>query len=164
MLITLGIFAASVLGSYLLTSNWAANMGVACIASALASLVFMVELMRKGGKPGPVLLLATGAMGIALALHVVFTANYTIAQHRALSVANACEAYRADNKAYPRQLSELVPKYMANIPVAKYTLMYGQFHYDGHLVFFTSEPGMPMPAYSLAKKEWTSTRVYRDVK
>ena len=139
-------------------------MAVAFLVSALASLVLIVELIRKKGKASSSLFLSVGSACIAAALYGVFMANYAVARHRTLDVAKACEAYKVDKKAYPKELSSLVPKYMVEIPVAKYTIMYGQFHYDGRLLFFANEPGMPMPAYDLAKKEWTSTTVYSDIK
>jgi len=163
MHIIISILAASLLGSYLLTSNWAATFIAALICSVLSLLVLTVELIRKNGKAGPSLYLAVGSACIGVALYGAFMANYAIARHRTLEIAAACEEYRADTKSYPKELSILVPKYIAAIPWAKYTIMYGQFHYDGFKVFFSNEPGMPMPAYDLAKKEWTSTPVFSNV-
>lgn len=164
MHIIISILAASVLGAYLITSNWAATMIVSLLVAALSSIAFVIGKVTNGKSNGLTSVMLVSAMGLAVVLYGVFMGNYALAQHRTLDISAACEAYKVDKKVYPKELSALVPKYLGEIPWAKYTIMYGQFHYDGSKVFFTTEPGMPMPAYDLAKKEWTSTTVYGDVK
>jgi hypothetical protein len=56
---------------------------------------------------------------------LIFTSNSLnnkIARSRAAMLIATCEEYRDKNSEYPENLSDLVPDFIKEIPVAKYTL------------------------------------------
>jgi hypothetical protein len=60
-----------------------------------------------------------------------------VAETNAQRIVAACEEYHAANGCFPRDLYELVPKYMNSVPVAKYCLG------SGSLFFYTSTSSGP---------------------
>jgi hypothetical protein len=67
-----------------------------------------------------------------LAAVTVFGSNALqnrMADRRAIKIGNACLAFQAKYRRYPRRLDELVPAFRPSVPVAKYTLGGSGFFY-----------------------------------
>jgi predicted PurR-regulated permease PerM len=81
----------------------------------------------------------------AVVLVFVFNAvNNSIAQSRAEMLVSAVKAFNAKNQRYPESLQELVPDYVQEVPVAKYTLISSKFWYsasnDNAMLFYMKMP------------------------
>ena len=103
------------------------------------------------------------ACGIYLLMSLlIFTSislNNKIARSRAEMLIETCEKYKKKNNEYPENLSDLVPDFISEIPVAKYTLNSNRFFYisskDSHLLFYMAMPPFGRPTYSFEKQKWT---------
>ncbi len=78
---------------------------------------------------------------LALSYNVI---NNQIAQGRAEELVRNINQYHNDRGAYPETLQDLVPDYAEAVPVAKYTLFFGEFWYLNHdervWLFYTDLP------------------------
>jgi hypothetical protein len=72
-----------------------------------------------------------------------------------------CEEYKKKNDDYPENLSDLVPDFIDEIPVAKSTLGSNRFFYitskDSHFLSYTAMPPFGKPRYSFEKQKWAYT-------
>jgi hypothetical protein len=121
-----GIFLAiAFLNDILLDGSWIMT-GFFCALCALVSLVLIaigvcrhLAFMRR--------------LALWLVLLVVAIANSwvqtAVAQHNAARVIHACDAYRAAHGEYPKQLADLVPRFLAKVPSARYCLRDNGFFY-----------------------------------
>lgn len=109
----------------------------------ICSIWFVVALFR--GALGN----ASAAVSWARILLPAFTAllvyaNYNLQEKIALShaaiIIQACERYRTDNGTYPKELPDLVPRYLSAVPRAKYSLesnfIYSSSDETTHLMFW----------------------------
>ncbi len=94
--------------------------------------------------------------------------NTELAKERALAVAEALEAYHAQQQKYPANLSELCPKYLDSIPFPKYCLFclftIASDHHYTYMYFpeqhpeptfsFVSDPPFGRWFWNFEKKEW----------
>lgn len=101
-------------------------------------------------------------LGIYLsAVALVFTLNTLnnkIARNRAEVLVSAVKSFHTENQRYPKSLEELMPKYVEQIPLAKYTLMFNKFGYktsenDTYLMY-TDMPPFGRPIYSFPRGTW----------
>lgn len=97
-----------------------------------------------------------GAVVLVVGLNAL---NLWIAQRRADEVVAAVKAYRADHGAYPRTLGALVPRYLEEVPRAKYTLTFHKFQYipseNSPLLMYIGLPPFGRPVYSFARNAWS---------
>lgn len=91
----------------------------------------------------------------------VFLANYSnneLARYRAETLILAIEKYHQDTGHYPENLSKLVPAYIPNVPLAKYTVMFNEFRYinqkDTRSLYYVALPPFGRPTYSFNQKSW----------
>jgi len=96
---------------------------------------------------------------VAVILVFMFNAaNNAIAKRRAEVLVSAVKAFHAKNQRYPKSLGELVPDYVEQIPLAKYTLLFNHFMYHGSgqdaTLFYMELPPFGRPTYSFARNEW----------
>jgi len=84
--------------------------------------------------------------------------NNKIAQSRAEQLVTAIKAYRQAENQYPNELKDLVPKYIPMVPLAKYSMMYNEFHYSGkyHFLLYVSFPPFTRPSYFFDRNEWAT--------
>lgn len=76
-------------------------------------------------------------------------------------VIEGCRSYEADRGELPGQLSDLVPGYLDAIPVAKLTLMYGNFTYwsepsDTHTLEYVVVPPFGRRLYNFENDAWST--------
>lgn len=90
--------------------------------------------------------------------------NYRVSQANARVIIEACERYRDKTGEYPAELRDLVPAYLPEVPVARYTVMSGGFYYhrdrspsgsDYRLVFIYESP-FARSVYSSVDRGWHS--------
>ena len=91
----------------------------------------------------------------------VFGANYlnnALARSRAEVLVTAARQYEARHHRLPDKLQDLVPDFIPEVPLAKYTLMFNDFHYisregwHGHL--WVSIPPFGRPTYRFEENKW----------
>jgi len=86
--------------------------------------------------------------------------NNKIARSRGEMIIAACEKYKDKNHEYPEKLSALVPDFINEIPVAKYTLMTSSFSYlsytkDSHSLLYINLWPFGRWVYPLEDQKWT---------
>lgn len=95
----------------------------------------------------------------ALLVLVMNYGNNQMARSRAENLAAAVEAFHRDQQRYPHRLDELVPRYLPRLPLAKYTLIFNEFHYipgeQNPGLLYVELPPFGRPVYSFQRKEWS---------
>lgn len=95
--------------------------------------------------------------GTALAIAIVIYVNLHIAEVRSGQVISACESFKVAIGRYPQNMSELVPRYVSKIPLAKYTFYGSQFIYisaDNRHSLAYSAFGLGKRTYSFELHRW----------
>ncbi len=94
----------------------------------------------------------------AIAIMATININNHLARQRATRLIEAIDIYRAGNGRYPLALEALVPRYIAAIPRAKYTLAFSQFVYqqfDRRAVLgYVEVPPFGRPCFDFAQRRW----------
>lgn len=89
---------------------------------------------------------------------VLNAANNQMAKSRAEVLVSTIKSFHEKNLRYPKSLAELVPDYVEQVPVAKYTLMFNQFGYykteQGASLYFVSLPPFGRPIFSFPNNKW----------
>ena len=137
------------------------NQGV---ISALIGVVAMLILVPRASlAKDPALRrlrLAKAAIVLAAALSVLGLnwANNRLARHRAESLIVAVDAFKQKNQRYPTKLDELVPNFIADVPVAKYAFVSSKFYYyaspDSHVLLYMKLPPFGRATYDFEKNKW----------
>ena len=139
------------------------NLGII----ALITLVFALPIMIIGAlfcrKNKLLLKKRLTACGIYLLMSIlIFTSifiNNKLARSRAEMLIATCERYKDKNSEYPESLSNLVPDFINEIPVAKYTLNSNNFFYisskNSHFLSYTTMPPFGRQMYSFEEQKWT---------
>ena len=85
-------------------------------------------------------------------------ANNQIAQSRADVLVSAVKNFYSENQRYPQSLNDLVPRYVEQIPSAKYTLTFNEFRYvnseRGVYLEYMEVPPFGRPYFSFNKGQW----------
>lgn len=121
---------------------------------------FLYSLMKSASsRPGWRLALLRIAIP-ALTLGLVLTNNALqskIAETNAAKIISACEEFHAATGAYPKNLAELVPKYMRSVPRAKYCLTFSEFLYSDRtpMLFWYSVPPFGRKIYYFEERRWS---------
>jgi len=126
---------------------WQVVSGLANVASSKTSETRKLVLARMG-----IFVFA------AVAVFSFNAFNKKIAQSRAEQLVTAIKAYRQAENKYPDKLKDLVPEYIPKVPLAKYSMMYNEFHYSGkyHFLFYVSFPPFTRPSYFFDRNEWAT--------
>lgn len=130
--------------------------GSILMASIFCPIWFVVSLLKSAiRRPGWGLTLARILIPV-LTLSLVKANNafqLGVAETNGQRIVAACEQYHAANARFPRNLDELVPKYMNSVPVAKYCLGPGsRFFYS------SSASGSAMLAWEIVSPHYR--RIY----
>jgi hypothetical protein len=84
--------------------------------------------------------------------------NNLIAHKRAELLISAINTYHAKNHRYPQKLQDLTPEFVAKVPRAKYTLLFGEFSYflsgENAFLFFVDFPPHGRPIYRFPDNRW----------
>ena len=96
--------------------------------------------------------------GVA-ALGIIVYGN-VIARERAEKLIVAVEQFHAKHGRYPKRLEEVVPAFIADIPVAKYVLIADKFIYFGsdsrHSLMYVFAPPFGRHVYTFEERQWTT--------
>lgn len=138
------------------------NLGIIALITVMIVLPAMIIKALMSWKNKPLLKKQFAACGIYFLMSLlIFGSNYLnnqIARSRAEMLIETCEKYRNKNNEYPESLTDLVPDFISEIPVAKYTLNSNRFYYisseDSHSLFYMAVPPYGRPTYSFEKKKW----------
>jgi len=127
----------------------------AAVAAGLGLLAAyrFVKGQKKPAGAGAAKALIFAAMTV-VALGMDF-ANKTIARGRAEDIIAACRSYKDKTGAYPETLQALVPEYLKAVPRAKYTVLWGAFHYGEGRLAWMLVPMTVMPSYDLNAGKWS---------
>ncbi len=103
------------------------------------------------------LLFSVTAVAIMATIHI----NNHVARLRAERLIAAIDLYHASQGRYPLALEALVPRYIAAIPRAKYTLAFNQFLYHQHLsaarLGYVEVPPVLRPCFDFGQRRWHET-------
>jgi hypothetical protein len=84
--------------------------------------------------------------------------QYRIATANAPRVVAACEEFHAANGRFPKNLDELVPRYLPSVPRAKYCLACGEFQYwnseERPILVWYVVPPFGRKIYSFEDRRW----------
>jgi hypothetical protein len=146
-----------------LVDAFIANQGVIAFLTGawLAFITLPRALFLKrfaGTRPARLRNIAIGWVAVVL-VFALNLANNRLARDRAQLVVAAVEGFHAGEKRYPRNLEELVPKYLDRVPLAKYTLLFNDFRYfssgaDEATLTYTALPPFGRPLYNFKRKRW----------
>jgi hypothetical protein len=125
-----------------------------------AVIILPVSLVRGFRSKNPARLLWLRALlpiALVLATWATIFVNLKVAESRAKRVISACEAFATDHGgAYPHDLRELVPRYLSDVPDAKYTLLANKFYYfehqNQHTLLYVAIPPFGRRTYDLERK------------
>lgn len=100
-----------------------------------------------------------GIYGLAvIAVFAFNAANNQLAHHRAEVLIEAINHYQQKHQAYPQTLNDLVPEFIDEVPLAKYTLSSDRFYYgvvEGKpALFYVSFPPFGRPTYNFSTGKW----------
>ena len=144
----------------LIDALWLNQGGLAFLVGAFVLLVGLPRSLLR--KFAPTRLQHLRNLGIYLsAVVLVFGLNHLnnqISQNRADILVSAVKNFYSENQHYPQSLNDLVPKYVEQIPSAKYTLMFNEFRYvnseRGVYLEYTELPPFGRPHFSFYEDQW----------
>lgn len=128
------------------------TLAVAAVLGLLSAYRFIKADRPRAGSAARKALIFVGTFAVGIGLDI---ANKKIAMSRAETIITACRAYKARTGAYPDTLQALVPGYLKAIPRAKYTVLWGKFHYGEGRLAWTVIPMTVMPSFDLNVGEWS---------
>lgn len=149
------IFMLAVASVYLVSGVQFIPQMISIMTMCLLALAAFV-LLALGRKPLArdlgIQALAFGAL--AVLLYGGIKLDNSLARRGAVRLAAACEEYKAKTGAYPETVRELVPGYLAKMPRARHTIMWGQYAVVGDKVMFLLEPGLLAHSYEISSGAW----------
>ncbi len=157
------VHAGMALMLFLAAAVFMDSLSLALISFVIA--VIWVSTRKEDRYKGRVRLAVIGVY--ALMVVMVFAMkgiNYRVSQANARVIIEACERYKGKTGEYPAELRDLVPAYLPEVPVARYTVMSGGFYYhrnrgpsggDYRLVFIYESP-FARSVYSSVDRGWRS--------
>lgn len=149
----LALFAADAL---LLGQGLFAALLLVTVCGWLLPKALLLHKVRRDARP--TVRLAVLFMATAVAIMATINANNHLARRRAAQLIQAVDLYRAAHGRYPLVLDALVPRYIASVPRAKYTLAFSQFFYqqDGARarLSYVEVPPFARPCYDFAQRRW----------
>jgi hypothetical protein len=134
--------------------------GTYMLSALICPVWFILSTMKNAvERPGWRLALLRIAIP-ALTLAVVLANNslqWRIAEANSTEIIAACEAFHAANGTYPKTLGELVPRYMASVPRAKYCLIFGEFVYfpEQPMLMWYAIPPYGREIYNFEERRWS---------
>ena len=146
----------SVVGYFTLSEIHVAGLMCSLVVISELVLALVKKLVHRQPEAKAHLINAAGVL-IVLAFTVSIAVVDRRAMHkRAEIVVAAIEKFETDKKALPDTLKELVPAYLAEIPHAKHTLLWGAFIYrkEAGKLYWVATPAFLTLQYDLKTKEW----------
>ena len=156
-------FALFVLDAFVMGQGLVAAVILLCVGAWLLPKAYLFSLAGRNSRP---ILRFAGALAIA-AVAIMSTINFNnrVAQDRAEGLVAAIESYRSVNGSYPADLDQLVPGYVEDVPIAKYTMSFNRFVYlnrgDRAFLGYVDIPPFGRPYYDFLAKRWRYLEVSR---
>jgi hypothetical protein len=151
----------SLVGSLILLTFDAALSGSFLMSILVCPVWFLVSLARNLiRRPGwkvalSRIMLPAVTLGLVLANSSL---QSSIAAANAQRIIDACEQFRVANGTYPSKLDELVPRHLASVPRAKYSLALGEFRYwkykEDSSLMWVAIPPYGRRIYSFERRRW----------
>lgn len=149
-------FALFVLDAFVMGQGLVAAVILLCVGACLLPKAYLFSLAGRNNRP--ILRIAGGLVIAAVAIMLTINFNNRVAQDRAERLVAAIESYRAVNGSYPVDLDRLVPGYVEDVPIAKYTLSFNRFVYlnrgDRVILGYVDVPPFGRPYYDFLAKRW----------
>lgn len=140
------------------------NQGVIALVTAAAVIFVMLpRALMAAFKKDRALLVRRGIKAAIYTIMVVavLVSNYLnnqLVQHRAEALIAACKEYREKYEKFPDKLEDLVPEFIPNVPLAKFTLTWNEFRYvpfEGqHGLMWVALPPFGRPSYDFEEDRW----------
>jgi hypothetical protein len=111
----------------------------------LASIIWLVYQALKKSLSAPQIkgLVRVGVYVVLIvAISALFMVNQKVARSRGETLIAACESYKQVYGNYPDKLEELVPEFVDEMPLSRYSLGFNKFRYR------SLEPREPNPAFN----------------
>jgi hypothetical protein len=134
------------------------------LTSLLVCPVWFIVSVVKSLVQRPKPLIASARAAVPLVTLLLVLGNYyvqrSVANANAANLIRACESYREANGTYPERLEQLVPRYVASIPRAKYCCLHGEFWYlygrdfECHILLWYDIPPFGRKTYNLDSRRW----------
>jgi hypothetical protein len=133
--------------------------GVLAMLCAVPTLVALLPgtLICALRAPRPTLARAAAAgLGVLLVLGLLafVPLNNMLAKQRAEDLKTACYQYKEQHGDFPERLQDMVPEFIPNVPLAKYTPRYGEFSYHKGNLMWVSIPPFGRPYYDFYAERW----------
>lgn len=116
----------------------------------------LLSKVRRDAWPTLRLALLFGAT--AVAIMATINLNNHLARQRAARLIEAIDLYHASQGRYPLALDALVPRYIAAVPRAKYTLAFNQFIYRQQAprarLAYVEVPPLARPCFDFEQRRW----------
>ena len=149
----------------LVVDAWVFNQGLFAVLTLLFLLLWRlpklawVAYRRRPWRTGllQAAVWALAALAVLLANHW----NNQHAQRQATALIAQIERYRLEQGHYPQQLTDLVPRYVAEVPAAKWTLSHNLFIYrrggeNGPWLIYIELPPFGRKVYRFQSHDWHS--------
>ena len=89
----------------------------------------------------------------------IYAANLRVGERNAQIIIAAVDSYHAEHKQYPQTLQALVPKYLPEIPPAKYAFIMPNYWYisrgNMHHLMYTTLPPFGRKVYNFTTRSWS---------
>jgi hypothetical protein len=148
--------ALFVLDAFVMGQGLVAAVILLSVGAWLLPKAYLVSLAGRNSRP--ILRLSAVLALAAVAIMLTINFNNGLAQARAQRLVGAIEAFRAVNGRYPAVLDDLVPAYVDDVPIAKYTLSFNRFLYrnrgDRVVLGYVDIPPFGRPYYDFIGKRW----------
>lgn len=99
-------------------------------------------------------------LALGIAAYGTATFHRITAEQHADRVIEACRAFETRRGRLPDRLADLVPEFLAAVPLAKYTLAYNRFTYSTfdagrHTLMYTTLPPFGRRIYHFEARRWS---------
>lgn len=89
----------------------------------------------------------------------LFAVNLHVGGRNAATIIAAADRYHAEHRQYPQTLQALVPKYLPEVPPAKYAFSASEFRYfardNRYTLMYTTYPPFGRRVYDLTARKWS---------
>lgn len=154
------VFGFVLLVVYVISGTYFVPVIAAIITAAIFGIAALTMLLKKRKPRAKELVLKAGVFVVFAGLIFgIGRLNNSYAMRGAVKLANVCEEYKSKTGSYPDSFKKLIPGYIEDIPVAKFTTMWMQYRLVDNKIMFVLEPGLLAKSYDLTTKKWRIVQV-----
>lgn len=133
------------------------------MAGLICPVWFVVAILRSAWPPRSLRMITRRATLPLLLLSTTVAASWAqraLARAQAAIVIDACVAFRSDNGSLPDNLTSLVPRYLRQVPHAKFCVAFKEFEYskigDFAVLSWWSQPPVGREVFSFSTATWST--------